>query len=163
MALTEERKAYMRANYAKNREHLLAYRRNKPVPGNKPDTMVCRACGVEKPYTEEFFRKQPTMTYKLTYHCKTCLQVIGRSTHARLNFGLTLEEADAKRSLPCEICGTFRKGKTPGTTMHIDHCHSTGKIRGTLCGHCNHALGNMKDNPERLRAAADYLEKYRGQ
>ena len=39
---------------------------------------------------------------------------------------------------------------------------SCGKcIRGLLCKSCNHALGYMKDNPDVLRAAADYVEFYR--
>lgn len=36
----------------------------------------------------------------------------------------------------CAICAApFLK------TPHIDHCHSTGKIRGLLCGPCNTGLG----------------------
>lgn len=40
---------------------------------------------------------------------------------------------------------------------HIDHDHTTGKIRGTLCRGCNHGLGNFCDNPQLLIAAAKYL------
>lgn len=39
-----------------------------------------------------------------------------------------------------------------------DHDHETGAPRGILCRNCNLALGNMFDSPERLRAAAAYLE-----
>lgn len=42
-----------------------------------------------------------------------------------------------------------------------DHCHSTGKPRGILCRNCNLAIGNMADDPSRLRAAAAYLESQR--
>jgi hypothetical protein len=41
----------------------------------------------------------------------------------------------------------------------IDHCHTTGAVRGTLCHQCNTALGNFKDSPELLRRAALYVEK----
>jgi hypothetical protein len=41
----------------------------------------------------------------------------------------------------------------------VDHDHSTNVIRGVLCSPCNLALGHMKDSPDRLRAAADYLER----
>ncbi len=43
----------------------------------------------------------------------------------------------------------------------IDHCHSTGAIRGLLCSNCNTAIGLLSDNPEIIRKAADYLEKER--
>lgn len=40
----------------------------------------------------------------------------------------------------------------------VDHCHSTGQVRGLLCDPCNKALGQVKDNPQRLRNLATYLE-----
>lgn len=44
---------------------------------------------------------------------------------------------------------------------HIDHCHTTGKVRGILCRACNIAFGVAKENPARLRALADYAEKHK--
>jgi hypothetical protein len=40
-----------------------------------------------------------------------------------------------------------------------DHDHKTGLFRGLLCRRCNRMLGQMEDNPEWLRNAADYLEE----
>ena len=57
----------------------------------------------------------------------------------------------------CAICGqpeTDRRRKY----LSIDHCHEGGHVRGLLCRACNQALGFMKDSPEQLRKAADYLE-----
>ena len=53
----------------------------------------------------------------------------------------------------CDICDR------PERRMHIDHCHSTGAVRGLICGDCNHVLGRVRDDPNVLRALADYLEK----
>jgi hypothetical protein len=45
-------------------------------------------------------------------------------------------------------------------TPHVDHDHITGKIRSLLCDSCNKGLGFFKDDPQILRDAADYLEKF---
>lgn len=42
-------------------------------------------------------------------------------------------------------------------TIEVDHCHSTGQIRGLLCPPCNKAIGLLDDDPIRAFRAADYL------
>jgi len=55
----------------------------------------------------------------------------------------------------CAICGGTRRQR-----LSVDHDHSTGVVRGLLCRLCNgRLLTAARDNPEILRAAADYLEK----
>ena len=76
------------------------------------------------------------------------------------NHGIIPEEYIERRSLPCEICGDYLEPGGAGRGMHIDHDHKTDTLRGTLCEQCNRGLGMYKDSPERLRAAALYLEKY---
>jgi hypothetical protein len=41
--------------------------------------------------------------------------------------------------------------------LHVDHCHSTGGIRGVLCSGCNSALGYLKDNPQRIAGLVEYI------
>lgn len=52
----------------------------------------------------------------------------------------------------CAICAATEE-------LVGDHCHTTGRPRGILCRNCNLAIGNMADDPARLRAAATYLER----
>jgi hypothetical protein len=40
---------------------------------------------------------------------------------------------------------------------HIDHCHTTGRVRGLLCGPCNQAIGLLKECPDRMGRAAAYV------
>lgn len=55
----------------------------------------------------------------------------------------------------CAICNK----PSNGTRLSVDHCHSTGLLRGLLCMRCNRAYGLFHDNSsQRLRRAADYLE-----
>lgn len=54
----------------------------------------------------------------------------------------------------CKICGVGLEYDS----IHTDHDHSTGKVRGILCRNCNTALGKFKDDPALLRRAASYIE-----
>ncbi len=59
----------------------------------------------------------------------------------------------------CAICHNPVDFKNGTLGAALDHCHNTGRLRGVLCRGCNTALGSMKDSPDRLRAAALYLER----
>ena len=74
-------------------------------------------------------------------------------------YGLTIEEYEyilIKQNGRCAICKTDSPAR--GKTWALDHCHTTGKVRGILCQNCNLMLGNGKDSPSILRAAVIYLE-----
>lgn len=58
----------------------------------------------------------------------------------------------------CYLCG---KKQENHFSLHVDHCHSTGKVRALLCGNCNQALGLFKENLELIRKAAEYLKRHK--
>lgn len=63
----------------------------------------------------------------------------------------------------CAICRrTPTEAELGEDHLHIDHCHAEGPhaVRGLLCRGCNYAIGHAADDPERLRAMADYLERF---
>lgn len=63
----------------------------------------------------------------------------------------------------CKICNSNEIAKTirgKQRNLAVDHCHSTGKIRGLLCTNCNSALGSFFDKKELLLRAINYLEEY---
>lgn len=47
------------------------YKGEKPIPA----TRVCTKCGIEKPFTAEFFVKDSRVKSGLTSHCKVCAKV----------------------------------------------------------------------------------------
>lgn len=57
----------------------------------------------------------------------------------------------------CAICG---RSWESGIRPNIDHCHTSGKLRGVLCVSCNSALGLLRDSPDSARRAAAYLEEW---
>jgi len=83
-----------------------------------------------------------------------------RKSRLKTIFGLTLEDYDLILEKQGGVCGVCRREK-PGERIYnfaVDHCHSTGKIRGLLCTRCNIAMGGFRDDPEVISRAIDYLQ-----
>jgi len=77
--------------------------------------------------------------------------------HFRKYYGITLDQYDALWTSQGGICAICRKAPNHGRPLHVDHCHSTGVVRGLLCMHCNRGVGGFMDNPDWCEAAARYL------
>ena len=92
-----------------------------------------------------------------------------RESHLMRNYNLTLAEYDAMAESQgggCAICGevesrysTTKDGST--RRLAVDHDHTTGKVRGLLCGDCNVGLGAFEDDGPRLIKAVQYLNRHR--
>lgn len=73
-----------------------------------------------------------------------------------------LHEQQSGLCLICEqpeATTDWRSGKTKA--LALDHCHTSGAVRGLLCSSCNRGLGLFQDNPEILINAAQYLLRHR--
>jgi hypothetical protein len=57
----------------------------------------------------------------------------------------------------CIICTL-----APRRGLCIDHDHRTKQVRGLPCSNCNSGIGFFADDPKRLRAAADYVDRANG-
>ena len=60
-----------------------------------------------------------------------------------------------EQGMSCWIC--YKKFKNEADT-HIDHDHQTGVVRGLLCGHCNTAIGLVREDPKVLNNMVYYLQ-----
>ena len=82
-----------------------------------------------------------------------------KRTVLKRRYGITLEyynELLEKQDYVCAICGRTAAGNK--TSLFVDHCHKTGKVRGLLCLDCNTSLGRFNDDPNLFRKAIKYLE-----
>lgn len=70
-------------------------------------------------------------------------------------YGITPDQFDEmlrEQEGKCALC------KEPfAETPHVDHCHTTGKVRGLLHTKCNTGIGMFGDNPQKLALAIEYL------
>ena len=74
-------------------------------------------------------------------------------------YGLTVSEFEKirnKQDNSCAIC-LFEFKST--SDFHIDHCHTSGHIRGLLCKNCNMTLGKAQDSVEFFERAIVYLKR----
>lgn len=71
-------------------------------------------------------------------------------------YGLSTEfyrELLSRQNGQCGICT-----KPAVLKRHaVDHCHSSGRVRGLLCFSCNIGLGHFHHDPELLKRAIAYL------
>ena len=75
-------------------------------------------------------------------------------------YNLTIEEWNVmfdRQGRLCAVCRSPHSGRKNGQWC-TDHDHKTGSVRGILCNGCNMALGQIKDDPQRLRMLAEYVE-----
>lgn len=118
----------------------------------------CRACRRE--YKREWQKKNRKIAngYSRKYRAKNKTAV--QEYNIKCRYGLSKEGIDgllAKQQFKCAACLV---GLTK-TNIQIDHCHSTGKVRGILCRHCNTALGFMKDDIDAILRLADYARRHK--
>lgn len=95
-------------------------------------------------------------------HSKEELLQRQRAVRLKCIFGLTMDQYRAmlaEQNAMCAICGHphdegLRKG------LVVDHNHTTGKVRGLLCRHCNTAIGQLKEDPSLFQRAVSYLAQH---
>lgn len=81
-----------------------------------------------------------------------------RINNFKYRYGITPDDYDKMvedQCNKCKICEQLPSKRG----LFVDHCHMTNNIRGLLCQACNIAIGQMKDDPERLERAANYVRR----
>jgi hypothetical protein len=84
-----------------------------------------------------------------------------RAGHLRRVFNLSGEQYEALLNAQgggCALCG---REPRPGRSLHVDHNHKTGAVRGLLCFRCNAGIGQFREDKLRLANAIVYLARGR--
>jgi hypothetical protein len=145
----------------------------------------CLRCGETKPVSEFTIRSSGAKAGRPVAHCKECRADSVRGTYSVKNdrdptlyrrvespsklrrlYGLTVDDYYrllAAQGGGCGVCGSLTPGgraykRRRKTAFSVDHCHTTGRVRGLLCDSCNRALGLIGDNPRTAAKMAEYLK-----
>jgi len=117
----------------------------------------CRKCSQLKEMPE--FHKNKSSPDGHRNVCKACRNALMQ--HIGPRYGLNTDQwqamYDGQRGR-CAICREI-----PEAQLQVDHCHTTGEVRGLLCPTCNRAIGLLKDIPENMMRAAIYVARGQGQ
>lgn len=124
----------------------------------------CTPC--ERKAQKERWRRDPEKSRekRRKYQQRPNRKAIKRKADLKKAYGITPEQYDAmnrSQGGACAICKNLpnANGGDKGR-LHVDHCHTTGKVRGLLCNNCNNGLGRFRDSSELLTSAAAYIEAH---
>lgn len=111
--------------------------------GERPRAKQHRHCSVCMAKADKIRNAKPERKYR------------ERITRVKSKYKVSRKDAELlveKKS--CDACGNSK------LKLHVDHCHTSGAVRGVLCFTCNVALGNLKDSLERLEMLIKYLKAH---
>jgi hypothetical protein len=119
---------------------------------------ACKACRrpAEKAWRED--NAEYVTDYHRGYQRKHRRKLSIGKFVSKTDVAFTVEEYEAMLTTQNGVCKICQGVSSDGRALAIDHCHTTGKVRGLLCNNCNNGLGRFKDDPDLLRSAIFYLE-----
>lgn len=117
--------------------------------------LTCTKCKQSKEATLKFFPPHNRKKNGFDSWCRQCRSNYRNSIN-RGKFRSVMSDAEliafkASRK-KCDICEAVEP-------LVVDHCHSSGKVRGMLCQHCNRGLGHFRDNTKVMARAIKYIKE----
>lgn len=138
-------------------------REREPVGATKQ----CRGCSdIIKDLAD--FTKDKRSPDGYTPRCASCRRKsraaeskdVARARFLRWKYGITAADYDAmleRQGGSCAVCDGQQDHPTR-QWFDVDHCHTTGHVRGLLCSSCNTALGLLREDPARIGKLAVYAQ-----
>jgi hypothetical protein len=88
--------------------------------------------------------------------------ISNRRSHLKRKYGITLEEYEERLTAQGGVCAICRRPPRPDISLHVDHNHVTGELRGLLCFSCNITVGHVREDADHLASIARYLDVHDG-
>lgn len=139
--------------------------------GHRSDCIPCnlaararRYAADPKPYIARVKRWQQENAgrlnaYRREYNKRPERKASERAGYLRRKYGLTLEDYERMFEAQAGVRAICGEARPEERTLHVDHDHETGVIRGLLCFRCNQAIGSLQEDHDVFQAAADYLDR----
>lgn len=131
------------------------------LPYDHPQKVKQRAIWQSLPHDHPRKVKSRADSLKKYYADTKTHRTRARRAKLKREFGITPDRWDALFAEQGERCAVCKTDDFGGKRPHTDHCHKTGEVRGLLCKRCNQGVGFFVDDPNLMRAAADYIERSR--
>ena len=136
------------------------HKHSKTKDGLQPK---CKSCALEM--AREAYRRNPDAVKraakKWAEKNPSRRKEIAYNSKLKAKYGIEFtdyQQMFEKQGGRCAICdGEGGIGNSEVAPLFVDHCHSTGKIRGLLCMKCNSGLGHFEDQVNRMKRAINYL------
>lgn len=128
---------------------------------------TCSKCKLNK--LEDKFCKNRCTKFGYSLWCKFCQKKWRLKNKLKVQnmalkyyYGIDLNKFNELLLLQDNCCAICSKNQSKlKYSLNVDHDHTTGKVRGLLCYHCNAALGNFMDSVTNLNKAIKYLLGYK--
>ena len=95
-------------------------------------------------------KKQLSKGHHIECSCSFCKPVDNQLKEDLEDYNKMLINQNNK----CDIC------RIEFNNLVVDHCHTTGKVRGLLCNGCNSGIGFFKENKVTILNSIEYLNKH---
>ena len=139
------------------------------------EVKLCTKCNELKPLSEYSLKRPKNRKPGLQPRCKVCCkedikqwrtsQSLDRlkDLYLQRKYGVTIQwyqDTLALQNNTCPICNKsfIFQGELGPDSPVVDHCHTTGHVRGIICNECNRGLGYFHDNSAALYKAALYVQ-----
>ena len=161
----ETARAYSRDYYAKNKDKLREYFRIWRMKNKEQEQARSR---IKYQKTKAICSARAKVRYEMKGHeirtnnkrryqrDKERVLIRTRAWRLKRDFGLTVQEYNDIHSMQKGLCAICKKKSK--RRLGVDHCHTTGKIRGLLSHSCNIALGLLKDCIASAESLVSYLK-----